>query len=93
MTGRLDGATKKEMLKPRCGNADDVDDTGRSVQQFRTGSKWRKTKLTYRFVRRSQDVTESTMKETFRRAFAYWSEVTPLRFTEVTTGRSDFTIM
>ncbi len=91
MTGKLDAATKKEMLEPRCGNVDDVDDTGRSVQQFTTRSKWGKTRLTYRFLSSSQDVSESTMKATFRRAFGYWSAVTPLRFTEV-RGSSDITI-
>lgn len=94
MTGRLDEETKTEMLKPRCGNPDEVDDTGRSgAQAFRTGSKWRKTRLTYRFLRDSEDMTRSVMKATFRKAFAYWSAVTPLRFREVTSGSSDFTIM
>ena len=94
VTGRLDEETKTEMLKPRCGNPDEVDDTGRSgAQAFRTGSKWRKTRLTYRFLRDSEDMTRSVMKATFRKAFAYWSAVTPLRFREVTSGSSDFTIM
>ncbi len=93
VTGKLDAATKKEMLKPRCGNADDVSKTGNGVHQFRVGNrKWRKTQLTYRFVTRSQDVGKGTMEATFRRAFGYWSAVTPLRFTEV-TGSSDITIM
>ena len=81
------------MLKPRCGNTDDVDKNGRRVQKFRTGSKWRKTSLTYRFLRNSEDVSATIMRSTFRRAFAFWSAVTPLRFNEVRSGRSDFTIM
>ncbi|CAB4027998.1 50 kDa hatching enzyme-like [Paramuricea clavata] len=93
MTGQLDAETQTEMLKPRCGNPDEVDDTGRSgPQAFTTGSKWSKTSLTYRFLRDSEDVSSSVMKATFTKAFAYWSAVTPLRFREVTSGRSDFTI-
>lgn len=93
VNGKLDEETEKEMEKPRCGNSDDVDDRKRSVKAFRTGPKWRKTSLTYRFLRNSQDVSQATMKETFVRAFKFWSDVTPLRFNEVTTGRSDFTIL
>ncbi|XP_028393669.1 stromelysin-2-like [Dendronephthya gigantea] len=93
VTGKMDEETDKEMEKPRCGNSDEVDDTGRRAIAFRTGSKWRKTRLTYRFLRNSGDVSVATMKATFVRAFRFWSNVTPLRFSEVTSGRSDFTIV
>ena len=81
------------MSKPRCGNADEIDGTGRTAQSFKTGSKWRKTSLTYRFLRNSGDMSVALMKATFKKAFKYWSDVTPLRFREVLSGRSDFTVM
>ena len=93
VTGQLDAETGEEMSKSRCGNADMVDDTGEKVQSFRTGSRWRRTSLTYRFLSNSRDVSEATMKATFTRAFKYWSDVTPLTFREVLSGRSDFTIL
>jgi hypothetical protein len=92
VTGKLDAATKAEMSKPRCGNGDEVDQTGRSASAYRTASKWRKTRLTYRFLSFSQDVSLPKMRATFQRAFRYWSDVTPLQFREVTRGGSDFTI-
>ena len=88
VTGKLDIATQNEMLKPRCGDPDDAN----GPQSFRTRTKWGKTSLTYRFFEKSQDVAETDMKATFVRAFKLWSDVSPLRFTEVTSGSSDITI-
>lgn len=92
VTGKLDTETREEMSKPRCGNADEFEGTGRTVQAFRTGSKWRRTSLTYRFLSNSLDMSEAAMKATFRRAFKFWSDVTPLTFREVLSAGSDFTI-
>ena len=89
-TGELDEATLKEMKKPRCGNAD-VDEAGDRMRRFKTGPKWRRTSLTYRFLEPSEDLDYGTMRRIIKEAFGHWSAVTPLRFTE-TTGRSDFTI-
>ena len=89
-TGELDDATLKEMKKPRCGNAD-VDESGDRIRRYKTGSKWRRTSLTYRFLTESADLPANTVRRIIRQAFGYWSAVTPLRFTE-TTERSDFTI-
>ena len=90
-TGDLDEATLKEMKKPRCGNAD-VDESGDRVRRYKTGSKWRRTTLTYRFLTRSEDMSHDKVKAIIREAFGHWSRVTPLRFTETTGGSSDFTI-
>ena len=89
-TGELDEATVTEMKKPRCGNAD-VDESGDRVRRYKTGSKWPKTSLTYRFLNRAEDMSHDVVRETIQEAFSHWSSVTPLRFTE-TSGASDFTI-
>ena len=89
-TGELDEATLQEMKKPRCGNAD-VDESGDRVRRYKTGPKWRRTTLKYRFLNYGQDMSRDTVRAVIKEAFGYWSKVTPLRFTE-TTGRSDFTI-
>ena len=89
-TGELDEATLKEMKKPRCGNAD-VDESGDRVRRYKTGPKWRKTTLTYRFLTRSEDLGHDRVQSIIRKAFSLWSAVTPLRFTERTES-SDFTI-
>ena len=93
MTGKLDTETREEMSKPRCGNAEKLESDGSRAQAFRTGSKWRRTSLTYRFLSNSGDMSEATMKATFRSAFKFWSDETPLTFREVLSGRSDFTIL
>ncbi len=86
-TGELDEPTLKEMKKPRCGNAD-VDESG---DRYKTGPKWRRTSLKYRFLNTSNDMSPIRVRAVIKEAFNRWSQVTPLRFTE-TTGRSDFTI-
>ncbi|CAB4025478.1 hatching enzyme-like [Paramuricea clavata] len=90
-TGELDETTVTEMKKPRCGNAD-VDESGDRIRRYKTGSKWPRTSLTYRFLNRAADLDHGTVQSTIRAAFGHWSSVTPLKFTETSSGRSDFTI-
>jgi len=87
-TGVVDDATKKEMEKPRCGMSDSRPNP---LSYFKTGSKWRKTSLTYKYLNRARDMQHGDVQASIKKAFAMWSAVTPLRFTE-TSGSSDFTI-
>jgi hypothetical protein len=89
-TGELDEPTVKEMKKPRCGNAD-VDESGDRVRRYKTGSKWRRTSLTYKYLTKSEDMDMPKVRSIIARAFSYWSAVTPLTFREA-SGRTDFTI-
>jgi hypothetical protein len=89
-TGELDEPTVKEMKKPRCGNAD-VDESGDRVRRYKTGSKWRRTSLTYKFLTTNKGLGSSATKSIIARAFSYWSAVTPLTFREA-SGSTDFTI-
>ena len=89
-TGELDEATKAEMSKPRCG-LPDVQVSGDRVRRYKTGSKWRKTSLTYRFKNYGRDLPRDRVQAIIARAFKMWSDVTPLRFIE-TSGYGDFTI-
>ena len=89
-TGELDEATLKEMKKPRCGNAD-VSESGDRVRRYKTGSKWRRTSLKYRFLNYGEDMNRDRVRSVIKKAFNYWSQVTPLKFAE-TTNKSDFTI-
>lgn len=85
ITGKLDEATVTQMEKPRCGRPDhDAPLTYRDT-------KWRKSHLTYRFLKYTRDLSQSVQREAIVRGMNLWTTVTPLKFTE-TTGRSDITI-
>lgn len=78
VTGKLDSATIRVMKKPRCGNPDDVAASGR-VRRYKTGSKWRKTSLTY-FIEFGSDLPQSQQESIFRKALQYWADVSGLSF-------------
>jgi len=86
VTGKLDDATIKQMEKPRCGRPDhDAPLTYRD-------SKWRKTHLTYRFLKYTRDLSQSVQREAIVRGMNLWTTVTPLSFSEARGSSSDITI-
>lgn len=78
-TGIVDAETKKLMNTPRCGMADHhiapLEDT-----------KWNKTDLTYYYYNYTPDMPKSHLERLTERAFRYWSDETPLTFTEKKSG-------
>ncbi|XP_047426141.1 stromelysin-3-like [Mugil cephalus] len=56
------------------------------------GGRWDKTDLTYKIMRFPWQISEDKVRRVFREALAVWSEVTPLRFREVTNEKADIII-
>lgn len=48
--------------------------------------------LLFRILGHSPDMDEETIDDAFFRAFKVWSDVTPLKFTRLTTGEADIMI-
>lgn len=91
VTGRLDSATIRQMRKPRCGMPDDAAGSDR-VRRYKTGSKWRKTSLTY-FIQFGRDLPQGTQERIFRKALQYWADVSALSFTRTSSPqRADLKI-
>lgn len=97
VTGRLDGATVKQMMAPRCG----VDDQNmpprrRNYQRyaFFTGRpSWRRTapmNLTYGFSPGNfiNYIPRAEVEAAFRRAFGRWAAVIPVTFVELEDYRA-----
>lgn len=98
-TGLLDEATMKQIVLPRCGNADIVNgstsmSSGKTTSMFHSVGhytffpgtpRWPADRrdLTYAFD--PQDNLPDTAKAAFSRAFQKWAEVTPLTFTEISS--------
>nr|XP_057926200.1 stromelysin-3 [Doryrhamphus excisus] len=56
------------------------------------GGRLDKTDLTYRIVRFPWQMGEEKVRRVFREALKIWSDVTPLTFTEVRSGKADIRI-
>ncbi|KAM9338347.1 stromelysin-3-like [Symphorus nematophorus] len=56
------------------------------------GGRWEKTDLTYKIVRFPWQMNEAKVRRILQEAFGVWSEVTPLRFSEVTNDKADIII-
>ncbi|KAK4791845.1 hypothetical protein SAY86_032258 [Trapa natans] len=106
-TGELDDATLKQVVLPRCGNADIVNgstsmNSGKPTSLFHSvghysffpgAPQWpaNRQDLTYAFD--PQDNLTDTAKAAFARAFQKWADVTPLTFTEISSySAADITI-
>ncbi|XP_070555497.1 matrix metalloproteinase-19-like [Ptychodera flava] len=108
MTGELDSATMRHMQMPRCGVEDMIGSAvmgtnlnnsksrfmphSRQRRYTLAGSKWSKNDLTYRYVSYTSDMSRSEQRAAISRALDRWSHVTPLTFTEVTSGHADLLI-
>ncbi|XP_051279534.1 stromelysin-3 [Dicentrarchus labrax] len=85
--------------RPRCGVPDypvqkEVHYRGRHRQRrfVLYGGRLEKTDLTYRIVRFPQQMGEEKVRRVFREALKIWSDVTPLTFTEIHSGKADIRI-
>uniref|UniRef100_A0A672Z179 Stromelysin-3 n=1 Tax=Sphaeramia orbicularis TaxID=375764 RepID=A0A672Z179_9TELE len=85
--------------RPRCGVPDfpahkEVQDRRRHRQRrfVLYGGRLEKTDLTYRIVRFPWQMGEEKVRRVFREALKIWSDVTPLTFTEVHSGKADIRI-
>jgi peptidoglycan hydrolase-like protein with peptidoglycan-binding domain len=75
-TGELDEPTLRLINTPRCG----IDDIGEYVLE---GRKWGKYDLTYGFTNFTNDLSQNDIRSAVQQALGLWSEVSPLRFTEI----------
>ncbi|KAM5181756.1 stromelysin-1-like [Mantella aurantiaca] len=87
VTGKIDKETMHVMLKPRCG----VPDVQR-FSYFPGKPKWEKTTLTYRIVNYTPDITKLEVDYAVAQALRIWSEVTTLKFLQVSSGEADIMI-
>uniref|UniRef100_K7GD27 Peptidase metallopeptidase domain-containing protein n=1 Tax=Pelodiscus sinensis TaxID=13735 RepID=K7GD27_PELSI len=85
VTGKPDPETLEVMQKPRCG----VPDVG---QYGVILPGWKKTKLTYRIVNYTPDMTRADVDKAIQKAFKVWSTVSPLTFTRIHKGIADIMI-
>ncbi|XP_061674166.1 stromelysin-3 isoform X2 [Syngnathoides biaculeatus] len=87
--------------RPRCG-VPDFPSGQRQRRLFQSGNRRRrfviyggrldKNDLTYRIVRFPWQLGEEKVRRVFQEALKIWSDVTPLTFTEVFTGKADIRI-
>jgi predicted Zn-dependent protease len=91
VTGVLDKQTLNLMSRPRCGVPDFIISRKRSsvgeVEEFvASGSKWDTINLTYRMENFTPDLTQDIVRRAIQEGLNQWASVTPLRFSEVTSG-------
>lgn len=56
------------------------------------GGRWEKTHLTYKVIRFPWQMSKEKVRSILQEALRVWSDVTPLRFTEVDGGKADIII-
>lgn len=106
ITGKVDESTLVQMNKSRCGFPDSFEGRGFirngftfsrepvfTSQFVSSGYRWTKTNLTYRFANFTPDLTPQQIRDAISTAFSFWSQVTPLTFTEVLTTTPDIEIL
>ncbi|XP_065207839.1 matrix metalloproteinase-14 isoform X1 [Planococcus citri] len=93
LTGYLDDETMHMMSMPRCGVRDKIGYGGhRSKRYILQGSRWKTKDLTYKVSKYTKQMSKPKMDQTVERAFAMWSDVTPLRFRKVSSGSAHIDI-
>jgi hypothetical protein len=78
----LDDATVAMMGMRRCG-VPDLHNGSAGAPFAAQGNRWQTTDLRFAFRNFTADLTEAEVRAAIAAAFALWSEVTPLTFTEV----------
>jgi len=78
VTGKLDEATKKRMLAPRCGVSD---------LRMRAGTRfygrWNKNPITWALVQPTSQIDSVHIRRAIQQSLNIWSQHIPLNFTEV----------
>ncbi|NXJ59101.1 MMP7 protein, partial [Rostratula benghalensis] len=87
VTGILNTETEEIMKRARCGLPDVT-----GSKALTEASRWEKTRLTYKLVIYTLDLTPKQVNNAIRRAFSVWSDVTPLQFERVFFGSADIVI-
>ncbi|NXT83047.1 MMP13 Collagenase, partial [Zapornia atra] len=87
VTGKLTPETRETMEHPRCGMPDTAD-----YSLFPGSPRWEKTRLTYRIVNYTPDLSRSKVDDAIKKAFQVWSDVTPLQFVRIYLGIADIMI-
>lgn len=75
-TGIADDATIKLLNTPRCGVSD------HKVGKKYVDAKWNRKDLSYHYDNYTPDLPQAKVRELTEKAFKYWSDVSPLTFTE-----------
>jgi predicted Zn-dependent protease len=81
ITGQLDESTQRKMLAPRCGLTD-----ARRPNTRAGVTKWPKKNLSWTLIKPTPQLDKNRIRTAIKQAFAVWSAVTPLNFTEVQSG-------
>lgn len=92
VTGDVDNETKEMMANPRCGMPDDNETPGRRRRYVLFGTKWTTKKLTYFIQNFTPDLPSDVTRSDIAAAFKYWSDSTPLTFSESQTSSATFRI-
>uniref|UniRef100_A0A8C3JV84 Peptidase metallopeptidase domain-containing protein n=1 Tax=Calidris pygmaea TaxID=425635 RepID=A0A8C3JV84_9CHAR len=87
VTGNLTAETAEIMKRSRCGLPDVT-----GYKALAESSRWEKTRLTYRIVTYTTDLTPKQVDNAIKKAFMVWSDVTPLQFERVFFGYADIMI-
>lgn len=95
--GVADETTIELLNRRRCGVGDPTpghrSGSGRLAPYVTAGAKWNKNPLTFQYLNSTPDLAESLQREIIREAFARWSAVCSLRFTELNgAGPSDLSV-
>ncbi|KAM3601372.1 uncharacterized protein V6R79_011661 [Siganus canaliculatus] len=88
VTGQLDTNTLEVMAQPRCGFTDVT-----RYAHFDGAPKWDKNVITFRVTEYTPDLSQREVDETLAKALKIYSDVVPLDFKQITSGKADIMIM